>query len=206
MKIGLVGAIALAIVVASCGTASKAIKEAEQKAYLDRQMDSMSTVLSKNILEQAKSQLLTASTLLEVAKNSEAIKMAIREELSLTNDANREALKKGLAGNMNTAVFFNVSSTAIVLDDQQSLFVWWLSLQSQVQDYSKIKVTLLGYSDPQYTPEFNSQLRSKRAMAVKEWIEKYTDIKSDQITIVDEPKPSTKDYMLDRRVEVKVSW
>ena len=206
MKTGFIGTVIFALVVTSCGTASQALKKAEQEAYLDRQMDSMSTVLSKNILEQAKSQLMTASTLLDVAKNSEAIRQAIREELTATNNLHQDALKKGLSETMNIAVFFDVSSNKISLNDQQSLFVWWLNVQSQVQDYSKIKVTLLGYSDPQFTPEYNSQLRTKRANSVKDWIQKFTEIKADQITIIDEPKPSTKDYMLDRRVEVKVSW
>jgi outer membrane protein OmpA-like peptidoglycan-associated protein len=182
------------------------ISQSAQKEVMNDQIDSLSKVLSKNILEQAKGQLLTASTLLEVAKNSEAIREAIREEIKSTSKEQRVELHKELASSLNMAVFFNVASSELLPDGRQELFIWWMNVRSHVNDPSVIKVSLAGFADSRDSKEFNASLRKRRAESVKAWLLAYTSLTEGQISIDDVPQEYSKDYMIDRRVQVSVAW
>jgi len=195
----------LSVSISSCGSAT-ALKEAEKKAAFDRQLDSMSTSLSKSILDQAKSQLLTASTLLEVAKNSEAIRAAIREELNSTNTDQEKKLNGALMASSNMAVFFALSSTELSADARQELYIWWLNVSSKAGKNANLKVSLTGFTDRRYTSDYNTKLAKGRAESVKKWLLDFTTLTVDQIKIEEVSPEYSKDFMIDRRVEVHVAW
>jgi outer membrane protein OmpA-like peptidoglycan-associated protein len=182
------------------------ISQAAQKEAMGDQIDSLSKVLSKNILDQAKGQLMTASTLLEVAKNSEAIREAIREEMKLTSGEQRVEMHKELANSLNMAVFFNVASSELPPDGKQELFIWWMNVQSHLNNPGLVKVYLSGYADRRDSKEFNESLRKRRAESVKAWLVEYTSLTAEQIVLEDVPQLFTPDYMIDRRVQVRVTW
>jgi outer membrane protein OmpA-like peptidoglycan-associated protein len=182
------------------------ISQAAQKEAMGDQIDSLSKVLSKNILEQAKGQLLTASTLLEVAKNSEAIREAIREEMKVTSGEQRVEMHKELANSLNMAVFFNVASSELLPDGKQELFIWWMNVQSHLNNPGSAKVYLSGYADRRDSKEYNESLRKRRAESVKAWLVEYTSLTAEQIILEDVPQSFTPDYMIDRRVQVRVTW